>query len=185
MQEPTESGNTGPWLADNQSRDLKNEVWLVVYLCRSVAGVTFSESEVMICFWSSKITSLLFRCDSPNLSVMVTMSLCSLSFISRLVWSSCETPSENKYICRNTNFNNFDTWWYLSSTAENHSTEQRPTESSKQPIRNRYLGHVTGYKPIRDQYFQIRSVPASQHHHTISESITSSQGGEEGERRAG
>eukprot|EP00116_Pleurobrachia_bachei_P008641 sb/3468903/ len=28
-----------------------------------------------------------------------------------------------------------------------------------QPIRTRYLGHVTGYKPIRDQYFLIRSVP--------------------------
>ena len=23
----------------------------------------------------------------------------------------------------------------------------------KQPIRARYLGHVTGYRPIRDQYF--------------------------------
>eukprot|EP00116_Pleurobrachia_bachei_P013163 sb/3473425/ len=29
----------------------------------------------------------------------------------------------------------------------------------KQPIRTRYLGHVTGYQPIRDQYFLIRSVP--------------------------
>eukprot|EP00116_Pleurobrachia_bachei_P016486 sb/3476748/ len=26
----------------------------------------------------------------------------------------------------------------------------------KQPIRTRYLGHVTGYQPIRDQYFLIR-----------------------------
>eukprot|EP00116_Pleurobrachia_bachei_P015530 sb/3475792/ len=26
-------------------------------------------------------------------------------------------------------------------------------ETSKQPIRTRYLGHVTGYQPIRDQYF--------------------------------
>eukprot|EP00116_Pleurobrachia_bachei_P006372 sb/3466634/ len=34
------------------------------------------------------------------------------------------------------------------------------TEMSKQPIRTRYLGHVTGYQPIRDQYFLIRSVPA-------------------------
>ena len=38
---------------------------------------------------------------------------------------------------------------------------QEPTESSKQPIRSRYLGHVTGYQPIRDQYFLIRSVPVS------------------------
>ena len=26
-----------------------------------------------------------------------------------------------------------------------------------QPIRTCYLGHVTGYQPIRDQYFLIRS----------------------------
>ena len=36
--EPTESGKTGPWLADNQSRDLNNELWLAVYLIRSVAS---------------------------------------------------------------------------------------------------------------------------------------------------
>ena len=36
---------------------------------------------------------------------------------------------------------------------------QQPTESSKQPITARYLGHVTGYQPIRDQYFLIRSAP--------------------------
>eukprot|EP00116_Pleurobrachia_bachei_P009418 sb/3469680/ len=40
----------------------------------------------------------------------------------------------------------------------------RPTDTSKQPIRTYYLGHVTGYQPIsyqpiRDQYFLIRSVP--------------------------
>eukprot|EP00116_Pleurobrachia_bachei_P008716 sb/3468978/ len=29
---------------------------------------------------------------------------------------------------------------------------------SKQPIGTRYLGHVTSYQPIRDQYFLIRSV---------------------------
>eukprot|EP00116_Pleurobrachia_bachei_P001577 sb/3461839/ len=29
----------------------------------------------------------------------------------------------------------------------------------KRPIRTRYLGHVTGYQPIMDQYFLIRSVP--------------------------
>eukprot|EP00116_Pleurobrachia_bachei_P012914 sb/3473176/ len=28
-------------------------------------------------------------------------------------------------------------------------------ETSKQPIRARYLGHMTGYQPIRDQYFLI------------------------------
>eukprot|EP00116_Pleurobrachia_bachei_P012590 sb/3472852/ len=34
------------------------------------------------------------------------------------------------------------------------------TETSKQPIRTRYLGHETGYQPIRDQYFLSRSGPA-------------------------
>eukprot|EP00116_Pleurobrachia_bachei_P002930 sb/3463192/ len=32
--------------------------------------------------------------------------------------------------------------------------------TSKQPIRTRYLGHVTGYQPISDQYFLIRSSAA-------------------------
>eukprot|EP00116_Pleurobrachia_bachei_P007699 sb/3467961/ len=36
---------------------------------------------------------------------------------------------------------------------------KEPTEiRSKQPIRTRYLGHVTGYQPIRDQYFQLTSI---------------------------
>eukprot|EP00116_Pleurobrachia_bachei_P017939 sb/3478201/ len=35
---------------------------------------------------------------------------------------------------------------------------QEPTEISKQPIRTRYLV-VTGYQPIREQYFLIQSVP--------------------------
>eukprot|EP00116_Pleurobrachia_bachei_P011660 sb/3471922/ len=40
---------------------------------------------------------------------------------------------------------------------------QEPTETSNQPIRTRYLGHVTDNRPIRDQYFLIRSVPANTH----------------------
>eukprot|EP00116_Pleurobrachia_bachei_P001753 sb/3462015/ len=32
---------------------------------------------------------------------------------------------------------------------------REPTDTSKQPIRTRYLGHVTSYQPIRDQYFMI------------------------------
>eukprot|EP00116_Pleurobrachia_bachei_P012805 sb/3473067/ len=36
---------------------------------------------------------------------------------------------------------------------------REPTESSKQPIKTRYLGHMTGYQAIREQYFLIRSVP--------------------------
>eukprot|EP00116_Pleurobrachia_bachei_P016531 sb/3476793/ len=35
----------------------------------------------------------------------------------------------------------------------------KPTETIEQPIRTRYLGHVTGFQPIRDQYFLIWSVP--------------------------
>ena len=41
LKEPTESRNTGPWLAENQSRDLDNELWLAVYL-PEVEGSTSS-----------------------------------------------------------------------------------------------------------------------------------------------
>ena len=34
-------------------------------------------------------------------------------------------------------------------------TIQESTESSKQPIRTRYFGHVTSYQPISDQYFLL------------------------------
>eukprot|EP00116_Pleurobrachia_bachei_P019394 sb/3479656/ len=37
---------------------------------------------------------------------------------------------------------------------------REPTDTSKQPIRTRYLCLVTGYQQIRDEYFLIRSVPA-------------------------
>ena len=40
---------------------------------------------------------------------------------------------------------------------------QQPTGPSKQPIRNRYLGHVTGDQPIRDQYFLILTDPLECH----------------------
>ena len=48
-----------------------------------------------------------------------------------------------------------------------HSGDHEPTESSKQPIRARYLCHVTGYQPIRDQHFLIRSVPGGDHTATL------------------
>eukprot|EP00116_Pleurobrachia_bachei_P013278 sb/3473540/ len=35
---------------------------------------------------------------------------------------------------------------------------QEPTETRKQPIKTRYLGHVTGYQPIRDQYLIARVI---------------------------
>ena len=42
----------------------------------------------------------------------------------------------------------------------------------KQPIRARILGHVTGYQPIRDQYFLIRSVSVTHPHHPSSLSLS-------------
>eukprot|EP00116_Pleurobrachia_bachei_P007836 sb/3468098/ len=51
------------------------------------------------------------------------------------------------------------------------SRMMKPTETSKQPIKTRYLGHVTVYQPIRDQYFLIRSVPTI-HLSTIGRSRT-------------
>eukprot|EP00116_Pleurobrachia_bachei_P011840 sb/3472102/ len=45
------------------------------------------------------------------------------------------------------------------------SDYQEPTETSKQPIKTRYLGHVTGNQPIRDQYFPYH-VPGN-HQHTF------------------
>eukprot|EP00116_Pleurobrachia_bachei_P008365 sb/3468627/ len=44
------------------------------------------------------------------------------------------------------------------------NVSQEPTDTSKQPISSRYLGHVTGYQPITDQYFLIWSVPELLYH---------------------
>ena len=49
--------------------------------------------------------------------------------------------------------------WFVFTCKHDLVIVHEPTESSKQPIRTRYLGHVTGYQPIRDQYSLIRSVP--------------------------
>eukprot|EP00116_Pleurobrachia_bachei_P004372 sb/3464634/ len=46
----------------------------------------------------------------------------------------------------------------------NINSIKEPTDTSKQPIRARYLGQVTGYQPIRDQYFLIRWVHARYKH---------------------
>eukprot|EP00116_Pleurobrachia_bachei_P009486 sb/3469748/ len=48
-----------------------------------------------------------------------------------------------------------ETWDKDGITAD-LTDNQEPTDTSKQPIRTRYLGHVTSYQPIRDQYFLIR-----------------------------
>eukprot|EP00116_Pleurobrachia_bachei_P019152 sb/3479414/ len=41
-----------------------------------------------------------------------------------------------------------------------------PTETSKHPIRTRYLGRVTGYQPIRITYNLIRTVPGTNPYHS-------------------
>ena len=33
--------------------------------------------------------------------------------------------------------------------------------NNQSEVRTRYLGQVTGYQPIRDQYFKVRSVPGN------------------------
>eukprot|EP00116_Pleurobrachia_bachei_P005206 sb/3465468/ len=52
--------------------------------------------------------------------------------------------------------------------------KQEPTDTSKQPIRTRYIGHVTGYQPIRDQSYLCTGVLARSHDE-IEESIEPSQ----------
>eukprot|EP00116_Pleurobrachia_bachei_P000807 sb/3461069/ len=51
---------------------------------------------------------------------------------------------------------------------------KEPTGPSKQPIRTRYLGHVAGYQPIRDQYFPIWSFRIDHLHHRTSLAIETS-----------
>eukprot|EP00116_Pleurobrachia_bachei_P006770 sb/3467032/ len=51
-------------------------------------------------------------------------------------------------------------YYFLVFLIQTSICDQEPTDTSKQPIRTRYLGHVTSYQPIRDQYFLIRSVHA-------------------------
>ena len=44
-----------------------------------------------------------------------------------------------------------------SVSATQHHPVIIKTEPGRQPIRARYLGHVAGFRPIRDQYFLILS----------------------------
>ena len=39
--------------------------------------------------------------------------------------------------------------------AEGEDQLHEPTDTRKQPIRARCLGHVTGYQPIRDPVFHV------------------------------
>eukprot|EP00116_Pleurobrachia_bachei_P004247 sb/3464509/ len=56
-------------------------------------------------------------------------------------------------------------------TDSQRSTLEEPTETSKQPIKTRYLCHMTGYQPIRDQFFMTRSVPTLPTEATTPEDI--------------
>ena len=57
-----------------------------------------------------------------------------------------------------------------------NKTWRTQTDTSKQPIRTRYFGHVTGYQPIRDQYFPIRSVPGQHHPQSpLTQSVANQQ----------
>ena len=53
----------------------------------------------------------------------------------------------------------FSVIWRAPSDNCLDALEQETIGFSKQPIRTRYLGHVTGYQPIKDKYFLIRTVP--------------------------
>eukprot|EP00116_Pleurobrachia_bachei_P002771 sb/3463033/ len=44
-----------------------------------------------------------------------------------------------------------------AATRSRVKNKKEPTETSKQPIRTRYLGHVKGYQPISDQYDSVGS----------------------------
>eukprot|EP00116_Pleurobrachia_bachei_P015310 sb/3475572/ len=74
------------------------------------------------------------------------------------VWS-CQTPVSG-LLCSNPPFTFPDSIFSFLGARKNCAqsiglTRDRP---SKRPIRARYLGHVTGYQPIKDQHFFIRSL---------------------------
>ena len=48
---------------------------------------------------------------------------------------------------------------YKQQILDLYLQDQETIGFSKQPIRTRYLGHVTGYQPIREQYFLVVVYP--------------------------
>ena len=66
-QEPTESENTGPWLADNQSRDLNNELWFVAG--SGMMGTTYPFSDFTPKTWYLRILLVDF-CIEITLAVL-------------------------------------------------------------------------------------------------------------------
>ena len=61
---------------------------------------------------------------------------------------------------------------YLIVIIHSGICHQEPTRSSKQPIRTRYLGHVTGFQPIREQYFTSFWLPTTPHWRFISPDLS-------------
>eukprot|EP00116_Pleurobrachia_bachei_P001312 sb/3461574/ len=58
----------------------------------------------------------------------------------------------------------------IAVTSDTHAELKGLGAVSGEPIKTRLLGHVTGYPPIRDQYFLIRSVPRSHHGNAFEDS---------------
>eukprot|EP00116_Pleurobrachia_bachei_P009825 sb/3470087/ len=85
-----------------------------------------------------------------------------VSLVNAILVTSCVNPLFEYFSLKLTNFERH----YFESAA---AGDQEPTETSKQPIRTRYLGHVTDYQPIRDQLSE--SSPLSES--PCSESLTS------------
>eukprot|EP00116_Pleurobrachia_bachei_P011606 sb/3471868/ len=103
------------------------------------------------CGYTSVFSQLGYPVSQSSLSLPESVSL-SLSCLSLSL--SLSPPSLSLSPIRKFQFQNPD-----HTTSKNTHDNQEPTKTCKHPIGTRYLGHVTGYQPIRDQYFLIRSVP--------------------------
>eukprot|EP00116_Pleurobrachia_bachei_P011562 sb/3471824/ len=81
------------------------------------------------------------------------------------LWRETPVGTRPRFYCRSQNkvyfavVHNCTDHVFCTLSTNTRCSLQEPTDTSKQPIRNRYLGHVTSYQPIRNQYFLIRSVP--------------------------
>eukprot|EP00116_Pleurobrachia_bachei_P011653 sb/3471915/ len=84
-------------------------------------------------------------------------------FVSRIPYpirSSLKEISLNKR--EKTEIIRFNTHICISPNTTLPNTTVYSRDRPKHPIKTRYLGHVTGYQPISDQYILIRLVPAQQ-----------------------
>eukprot|EP00116_Pleurobrachia_bachei_P012453 sb/3472715/ len=69
---------------------------------------------------------------------------------------SCFTFSPPFFLCKYSLFTHSITVWRRHTPFDSQMGSRRQTVRlviESRPIRNHYLGHVTGYQPIRDQYF--------------------------------